>query len=167
MKLADLTVEQFQEMAMIDLASEILEEHGEPINFFELVKKIGEYKQLPEEEVKRRLAQFYTELNIDGRFLSKGDGRWGLKEWFPVEQMEEEITATIRKKRRAAIREEEEEFNYEEEEELELEDLEEEDFEEIEEDELLDLDDDFDDVEDVEEEEEEFDYNEEEDEEEA
>lgn len=165
MKLADLTVEQFQEMAMIDLASEILEEHGEPINFFELVKKIGEYKQLPEEEVKRRLAQFYTELNIDGRFLSKGDGRWGLKEWFPVEQMEEEITATIRKKRRAAIREEE--FDYEEEEELELEELEEEDFEEIEEDELLDLDDDFDEVEDVEEEDEEFDYDEEEDEEEA
>lgn len=166
MKLADLTVEQFQEMAMIDLASEILEEHGEPINFFELVKKIGEYKQLPEEEVKRRLAQFYTELNIDGRFLSKGDGRWGLKEWFPVEQMEEEITATIRKKRRAAIREEEE-FDYEEEEDLELEELEEEDFEEIEEDELLDLDDDFDEVEDVEEEDEEFDYDEEEDEEEA
>ncbi|HSH25925.1 MAG TPA: DNA-directed RNA polymerase subunit delta [Massilibacterium sp.] len=162
MKLAELTVEQFKEMAMIDLANEILEEHGEPINFFELVKQIGEYKELSEEEVKRRLAQFYTELNIDGRFLSKGDGRWGLKEWFPVEQMEEEITATIRKKRRAAIREEDEEELEFEEEELEIEEIDEEDFEEIDEEDLIELDDEFDEVEDLDEQDADFDEEEEE-----
>lgn len=32
------------------------------------------------------IAQLYTEINIDGRFICVGKSLWGLKRWYPTEQ---------------------------------------------------------------------------------
>src|SRR5699024_1900670 len=36
-----------------------------------------------------KLAQFYTDLNIDGRFTALGSNNWGLKRWYPKSQTSE------------------------------------------------------------------------------
>ena len=50
--------------------------------------------------------QFYTDMNIDGRFLAIAENQWGLREWYPVEQIEEETAPTVkvRKKKRKSSR---------------------------------------------------------------
>lgn len=42
-----------------------------------------------DEEIRERLAQFYTDLNVDGSFISLGDNTWGLRAWYPFESIDE------------------------------------------------------------------------------
>ena len=55
---------------------------------------------LSEQVVKQRIAQFYTDVNIDGRFLSLGENQWGLRVWYPVDQVVEEIVNPVKAKKK-------------------------------------------------------------------
>lgn len=102
--------EELVEMSMIELASKILFDEKKAINFRDIFSKIAEIKGFSEEEKKEKIAQFYTDLNVDGRFITLGSSMWGLKRWYPVEQAEEEIKAPAKKKtkkKKAAVTEEE------------------------------------------------------------
>ncbi|WP_027108939.1 DNA-directed RNA polymerase subunit delta [Lacticigenium naphthae] len=80
------------ELAMIDVALAILEEQGKVIDFNDISKLVASYLELSDKEVKAGKGQFYTDLNIDGRFISLGENRWGLREWYPLNSIDEEIT---------------------------------------------------------------------------
>ncbi|WP_181346744.1 DNA-directed RNA polymerase subunit delta [Thalassobacillus sp. CUG 92003] len=99
MSLKELNKEQISEISMLELATTILEEENQAIDFNELFKRIASLKGLSKEQTKDAIAQFYTDMNIDGRFMTIGTNQWGLKRWYPVEQMEEEI-ANLPKKRK-------------------------------------------------------------------
>jgi len=90
--LRELDKEKLAEMSMVDVAYHLLAEKREALLFYDLLKEVAELKGLSDEEVEALLAQFYTEINIDGRFVCIGDNRWGLKRWYPVEAAEETIT---------------------------------------------------------------------------
>lgn len=145
MSLKELTEQQLKEMSMIEMAHKVLESRREPISFQEIFDEIAEVLGLTEEEVKEKIAQFYTDLNIDGRFMSVGNNRWGLRVWFPVDQIDEEAAVpkkAKKKKAKKAVMEDDDFDEYEDLEDeddfdLELEDEEEElDDEEIEDEEL-------------------------------
>src|SRR5690606_4770508 len=72
--------------------------------FNELVDEITKTLGLSEEEVRTRISQFYTDLNIDGRFITLGDNRWGLRTWYPYEQIDEEVTHTEKPKKKKKAR---------------------------------------------------------------
>src|SRR5699024_5467553 len=55
---------------------------------------IGNYT---ESEIENRILQFYTDLNTDGRFLSTGEGVWGLREWYAVDDINDKIAPTVHK----------------------------------------------------------------------
>lgn len=139
MNLKDLTKEELQEIPMVEIAFEIMTSEGKPMNYYDLFEKVAEIKGFSEEEKEERLIKLYTDINIDGRFYSIGDNQWGLKKWYPVDQTEEEITTSIRKKKRLkdADHEDDLDLEYDEFDEEEYDDLDE-DFEEIDEDEDLD-----------------------------
>ncbi|MFC7365733.1 MULTISPECIES: DNA-directed RNA polymerase subunit delta [Bhargavaea] len=102
MNLQDLTQEQLKEEALIDLAFALLEERREPMEFPALMAELGRMVGLSEEETKERLVRFYTDMNIDGRFLALGDGRWALREWYPVDKIEEETAPSVKPRKRKA-----------------------------------------------------------------
>lgn len=102
MNLQDLTQEQLKEEALIDLAFALLEERREPMDFPSLMTELGRLVGLSEKEAKERLVRFYTDMNIDGRFLALGDGRWGLREWYPVDKIEEETAPSVKVRKRKA-----------------------------------------------------------------
>lgn len=166
--------EQLQEMSFIEIAYEYLKNSKQAISFSELMDEIAKALKLSEQEVRAKIAQFYTDLNIDGRFLALGGNRWGLRVWYPVDTIEEEVVAAAKPKKKKAKKVVDED-------EMELDDFEEAeedyDYDDLddftdEEDELLDDEEDesFDDVDDVEdvdnvdefEDEEEFDLDEDE-----
>ena len=129
------TKEQVSEMSMVEIAFEILQDQKKPVQFYDLVKQITEIKGLTKTAVEARIAYFYTDMNIDGRFVSLGDNQWGLKTWYPVESSEEELGATNKPTKRKKASEDDYDFE---------EDFDDEDFDELDvEDEFVEEDDDL------------------------
>ncbi|MEK5325932.1 DNA-directed RNA polymerase subunit delta [Aeribacillus sp. FSL M8-0254] len=164
MSLTQYSQEQLKEMSMVDIAYLILSEKRQAIPFEELMKEVSSLLGLSEEEATERIAQFYTDLNIDGKFICIGENSWGIKSWYPLDQIEEETQPTVKtKKKKAKIAYDEEDLDdyedlveddldyddlddYVDEEELDL-DEEDDDFEDEEDDESFDdelIDDDYD-----------------------
>ena len=136
-----MTDEQLAEESLIDLAYALLEDKKQAMPLNELLKGIQELNGISDEDLKSRLVQFYTDLNVEGRFLLNHENGWGLREWYKVETIEEETAPTIKtRKKKAKVADDEDD---------EVLDLEEEDvlFEE-DYDEFVDEEDDEDEVED-------------------
>ncbi len=93
--------EDLLEMSMVEIAFEIMKESKKPFDYYDLVKQVAAIKKMSDEQLNERIAYLYTDMNIDGRFHSLGDNRWGLKSWYPLEQSEEEITTPVKPKKKA------------------------------------------------------------------
>jgi DNA-directed RNA polymerase subunit delta len=139
--------EELQEMAFVELASLILLEKREALSFQQLVDEVAALVGLSEQEVKQRLAQYYTDLNIDGRFICVGENLWGLRAWYPFDQTEDETVMVSKpKKKKKALDDEYDDYDdLLDEEDIDYDDLDEydEDDLDLDEDELLE-DDEFD-----------------------
>jgi DNA-directed RNA polymerase subunit delta len=98
-----------KEMPMVNLAYEILNKKKKPLPFSEIMKQTSKKKNLSDGEFEEQIARLYTNLNIDGRFLSLGDSKWGLRDWYPVDQREEEYVAPKKRKKKKKKKEKEEE----------------------------------------------------------
>lgn len=145
MNIREMTKEQLIEESMIDIAYAVLAERKEPLTLLQLMDAIRKLNGITERVMRTKLQQFYTDMNIDGRFLAINDNRWGLREWYPVDQIEVETAPVVkvRKKKKKKALLEDEDLIEEEDDEDELFD---EEFDEL-------IDDDDDDDEDDEEEE--------------
>ena len=77
------------ELSMIEVAHAILAYHGEAMAFADLTNEVQQYLGKSDEEIRERLPQFYTDLNVDGSFISLGDNTWGLRAWYPYESIDE------------------------------------------------------------------------------
>lgn len=94
------------ELSMIEVAYAILDQKGEILDFETLLKEIKAYLGFSAEKMKNKTSQFYTDLNINGSFISLGENRWGLRSWYPIDFIDEEVTqgnedeAPKRKKRK-------------------------------------------------------------------
>ncbi|MEQ6356172.1 DNA-directed RNA polymerase subunit delta [Lysinibacillus sp. M3] len=159
MNFREMTKEQLAEESLINLAYAILNEKRASVSFNDLLTIIQELVGYSDEEIKARLLQFYTDINVDGRFLFNQETGWGLREWYKVEQIEEETAPSVKthkKKSKAALEDEEdleeEDIDFDEDyEEFVEEDLDEEE-EEDEADDKEDIDFDEEDLEDIDEE---------------
>lgn len=83
------------ELSMIEVAHAILEQRGDVMDFSDLVNQIQNYLETSDSEIRDSLAQFYTDLNIDGSFISLGDNRWGLRSWYAIDSIDEEVNHGI------------------------------------------------------------------------
>ncbi len=103
-----MTQEQLREESLIDLAYAILEDRKSAINFNELLAEIKSYNGMTDAELKERLVQFYTDLNVEGRFLLNQENGWGLREWYKVETIEEETAPTVKTRKKKKVVDEDE-----------------------------------------------------------
>lgn len=142
MSLKQLSEKNIEKMAMVDICEKILEEAKKPLNFREAFDRVVEVKGWTEAERSGKIAQFYTDLNIDGRFLTVGANEWGLKRWYPLDKIDEENAIRMNRQK-----DDEDDEDDEDEELFEDEDVEEAD-EELEEEEMNGLMDDEDDEDD-------------------
>jgi DNA-directed RNA polymerase subunit delta len=143
LSLQQYSPEELQEMSLVELAYLIMTDKKEALPFQQIVNEIAALVNLSEEEVRERIAQFYTDLNIDGRFICIGENRWGLRSWYPYDQTEDEnVSTTVKpKKKKKALDEYDDYDEIIDEEDLDYDDLDDYEDEEVDlEDELLDED---------------------------
>lgn len=171
MSLAQYSKEELQQLSLIEMAYEYMKNSKQPISFNELVSEITAAVGLSDQEIRSRLAQFYTDLNVDGRFLSLGENRWGLRVWYPVDTQEEEVITPVKPKKKKLKKVVDEDLD-------DFDEIEDEDYDDLDEfddeddllddeeevfDELDEVDDEFEEDDEVLEDEEEFDLDEDED----
>ncbi|MED0967822.1 DNA-directed RNA polymerase subunit delta [Bacillus paramycoides] len=97
--------EELKECSMIEVVHSVLGDKRQATTFNELVQEIAQVLGLSQEQVNAKLAQFYTDLNIDGRFINLGENRWGLRSWYPYEQIDEEILPQPKPKKKRKVEE--------------------------------------------------------------
>ncbi|WP_175989991.1 DNA-directed RNA polymerase subunit delta [Bacillus sp. Marseille-Q1617] len=151
MSLKQLSKEELRQTSFIELAHEIMTEKKQAITFQEVLNEITSLLEISESEAKSRMVQFYTDLNIDGRFIALGENRWGLREWYPVDQIEEETVPTMKStKKKKAKKKVDEDLDLDEFDDLDDEDLDDDlDYDDLDDTDDEDLTDDDDDVDDT------------------
>ncbi|MGN1400489.1 MAG: DNA-directed RNA polymerase subunit delta [Bacillus sp. (in: firmicutes)] len=102
LSLHQYTEQEFKEMSLIELTHIILTDKKEAMPFQAIVDEIMKLQGLTKEEIQQKLPQFYTDLNIDGRFSTSGENKWGLKDWYPIDQVEDEMTNPVKPKKKKA-----------------------------------------------------------------
>lgn len=99
--------EELKECSMIEVVHRVvhsvLGDKRQATTFNELVQEIAQVLGLSQEQVNAKIAQFYTDLNIDGRFINLGENRWGLRSWYPYEQIDEEILPQPKPKKKRKV----------------------------------------------------------------
>ncbi len=92
MELKQFDGERKNEISMIRVAKAVLEQKGEVMDFKDIVLAVANFIEIDEKEMNRRMPQFYTDLNVDGEFISLGENKWGLRNWYPIDSINEVLT---------------------------------------------------------------------------
>ena len=71
--------EELELMSNKDIAELILENSKRTLNTAELFKKIIKLLELPESTFEKKIAEFYTSLSTDKRFILLDNGKWDLR----------------------------------------------------------------------------------------
>ena len=66
--------------SMTDVAYEVMSKKKRAIAFKKLWMEVIEKLELDPEKATDRIAQFYTDMTLDGRFTSLKENKWDLKE---------------------------------------------------------------------------------------
>ena len=64
---------------MTDVAFSILSKRKREIEFIKLWTDVSKTMKIPEEKLKRKKSQFYSELMLDNRFASLENNKWDLR----------------------------------------------------------------------------------------
>ena len=79
MSLKKMSKDELELMSNKDITYLLLEESAKPINTLNLFKKIAKLLELPESAIDSKIADYYTALATDKRFIMLEDGSWDLR----------------------------------------------------------------------------------------
>ena len=66
--------------SLIEYAYEFVSKHKESVNFKEIWEYVKKEAGLSEEQANAKVGQFFTNMMLDGRFVTLGDNEWDLRE---------------------------------------------------------------------------------------
>jgi DNA-directed RNA polymerase subunit delta len=69
-----------QKRSMTDVAYNFMKDTNKEVTFDKLWTSVCQELALTQDQAKLRIAQFYTQLIIDGRFVTLGENVWDLRE---------------------------------------------------------------------------------------
>lgn len=93
MELEVFAGQEKSELSMVEVARAILEERGRDneMYFSDLVNEIQNYLGKSDADIRQALPFFYSDLNVDGSFIPLGENKWGLRSWYAIDEIDEEI----------------------------------------------------------------------------
>lgn len=66
--------------SLIEHAYEFVSKHKESVNFKEIWEYVKKEAGLTEEQANAKVGQFFTNMMLDGRFITLGENEWDLRE---------------------------------------------------------------------------------------
>ncbi|MBP5694593.1 MAG: DNA-directed RNA polymerase subunit delta [Bacilli bacterium] len=72
-------MENYKNESMVDVAYGVLVDAGTTVKFKDLYNSVCEKLELSEEEKDEKISLFYTNLSLDGRFVTLGENEWDLR----------------------------------------------------------------------------------------
>ncbi|MFC3932080.1 DNA-directed RNA polymerase subunit delta [Streptococcus dentapri] len=93
MELEVFAGQEKSELSMIEVARAILEIRGRDneMYFSDLVNEIQNYLGKSDADIRQSLPFFYSDLNTDGSFIPLGENKWGLRSWYAIDEIDEEV----------------------------------------------------------------------------
>ncbi len=68
-----------ENMSMVDIAYELMTKKKNAVAFLSLWKEVSEIKGFDEEDKEEKISLFYTNITLDGRFITVGENQWDLR----------------------------------------------------------------------------------------
>lgn len=65
--------------SMVDVAYELMSKKKKAVNFYKLWQEVSEVKGFEPEEQEEKESLFYTNITLDGRFITVGENNWDLR----------------------------------------------------------------------------------------
>ncbi len=65
--------------SMLDIAYDLMTKKKKEVDFYKLYDEVTEIKGFNEEEVAEHQSLFYTNISLDGRFITVGENKWDLR----------------------------------------------------------------------------------------
>lgn len=67
-------------LSMVDIAYNLMTKKKKEVDFSKLYQEVSEIKGFTPEEAEERMSIFYTDITLDGRFITLGENRWDLRD---------------------------------------------------------------------------------------
>lgn len=80
MTISKMKKEDLELLSNKDITYKLIEEGGKPESTADLFRKIIKLLDLPESTFENKIADYYTALSTDKRFVLLSDGKWDLRE---------------------------------------------------------------------------------------
>lgn len=77
----------YKQSSMVDVAFELMKKKKKPADFFKLWQEVSEIKGFDDEMKDENESLFYTNITLDGRFITVGENRWDLRSRHKFEEV--------------------------------------------------------------------------------
>ena len=69
----------YRQSSMVDVAFDLMTKKKKPVDFYKLWQEVSEIKGFNQEDKDENESLFYTNITLDGRFITVGENRWDLR----------------------------------------------------------------------------------------
>ena len=66
--------------SLIEIAYEFVSQHENAVNFSQIWEYVKQESGMSEEDAAKKAGQFFTNMMLDGRFVTLGENEWDLRE---------------------------------------------------------------------------------------
>lgn len=72
-------MQEMSQNSMLDIAYDLMSKKKKPVDFYKLYEEVSEIKGFTSEEAAEHQSLFYTNITLDGRFITVGENQWDLR----------------------------------------------------------------------------------------
>ena len=69
----------YKQSSMVDVAYGLMTKKKKPVDFYKLWQEVSEIKGFDQNNQEENVSLFYTNITLDGRFITVGENRWDLR----------------------------------------------------------------------------------------
>lgn len=73
-------MEDLRQSSMLDVAYGLMVKKHKAVDFYKLWEEVSEIKGYSVEESQEKQSLFYTNITLDGRFITVGENQWDLRQ---------------------------------------------------------------------------------------
>ena len=77
----------YKQSSMVDVAFDLMKKKKRPVDFYKLWKEVSEIKGFTKKDQDNNESLFYTNITLDGRFITVGENRWDLRSRHKFEEV--------------------------------------------------------------------------------